>query len=327
MEADRQVAGGLGTLEPVAREKQGGTRSGWPAVDLNTLRVLDALLETESTVQAARHLGLTQSAVSHALGRLRAMFDDPLFVRVGRQLVPTERARELSGALEETRGAVERVFGAAAGPAPASLRKTFRLACADYAELVILPTLLETLAREAPGVDLVTYAAGDALEEDLQHGRADLGLGARFDERAGLVHRALFHDGFVCVRRSGAPRLTLQRYLTDRHVLVSPRGLPGGIIDDVLAALGHTRRVVLRTPSFQTALSIVARTSLIATVPKAFAESFASQTQVAVSALPFDAPALRFGLIFAATRKDDPSHRWFRERVASLLTQPRGKHG
>jgi DNA-binding transcriptional LysR family regulator len=71
---------------------------------------------------------------------------------------------------------------------------------------------------------------------------------------------------------------------------------------------------VLRTPSFQTALSIVARTSLIATVPKAFAESFASQTQVAVSALPFDAPALRFGLIFAATRKDDPSHRWFRER-------------
>jgi DNA-binding transcriptional LysR family regulator len=296
----------------------------WPPVDLSGLRVLDALLRTESTVQAARELGLTQSAVSHALSRLRDTFDDPLFVRVGRRLVPTERARELSGALSDARTALERVLAPRVAFEPSSLRRTFRLACADYAELVVLPWLFEALAHEAPGVDLATYTPGDALEEELQNGRADLGIGARFGERAGLVHRALFRDRFVCVRRAGAPKLTLARYLDDRHVLVSPRGLPGGIVDDLLEGMGHTRRVVLRTPSFQTALALAARTELSATLPRTLAEAYAEHAPITIAKLPFEVPELRFGMMFAASRKDDASHRWFRERVAALLAKPRG---
>lgn len=293
--------------------------SEWPSVDLNSLRVLDALLRTESTVQAARELGLTQSAVSHALGRLREIFADPLFVRVGRRLVPTERARELSSTLGDARAAIDRVFAPRAVFDPRSLRASFRIACADYGELVVLPKLLDALSEEAPGVELTTYAPGDALEEELQRGRADLAFGARFGERAGLVHRALFRDHFVCVRRADAPRLTLARYLEDRHVLVSPRGLPGGIVDELLEGMGHTRRVVLRTPTFQTALAIVTRTELSTTVPRTLAEAYAEHAKVTIAKLPFEAPELRFGMMFAASRKDDASHRWLRERVAALV--------
>ena len=293
--------------------------SEWPSVDLNSLRVLDALLRTESTVQAARELGLTQSAVSHALGRLREIFSDPLFIRVGRRLVPTERARELSSTLGDARAAIDRVFAPRASFDPRSLRASFRIACADYGELVVLPKLLDALSEEAPGVELTTYAPGDALEQELQRGRADLALGGRFAERAGLVHRALFRDHFVCVRRADAPRLTLTRYLEDRHVLVSPRGLPGGIVDELLEGMGHTRRVVLRTPTFQTALAIVTRTELSTTVPRTLAEAYVEHANVMISKLPFEAPELRFGMMFSVSRKDDASHRWLRERIAALV--------
>lgn len=301
----------------------------WSSIDLNQLRVLDALLRTSSTVRAARELGLTQSAISHALRRLRDVFDDPLFVRVGRQLVPTERALELRVPLEEARAALDRVFRSREVFDPASLRATFRLVAADYAELVVLPALLRALADEAPGVELSSVMLGDSLEDALQRGDVDLAIGARFQERAGLVHRALRRDPLVCVVRRDGPhgerRMTLNRYLAARHVLVSPRGLPGGIVDDRLAALGHERRVVLRTPSFQTALAVVATTDLVTTVPRSLAAAYPPSGLV-TKAPPIELPEVRFGLLFSASRRQDSSHRWLRERIASL-PRPSGREG
>ncbi|MCB9598942.1 MAG: LysR family transcriptional regulator [Sandaracinus sp.] len=291
------------------------TPGAWPDVDLDLLRVLDVLLRTESTVLAARELGLTQSAVSHALRRLREAFGDPLLVRVGRRFVPTERARELAPALAEARLAVTRVLAPRETFDPAKLRTTFRMALADYAESVILPGLLTTLATDAPEVDLVTTLSGDALEEDLQHGRVDLACGGFFQERAGLVLRTLFRDPLVCVRRPTKGRLTLARYLAARHVLVSPRGRPGGIVDDHLAAANQTRRVVLRTPTFQTAITLAARTDLLVTIPESLARLHAEHAPLTVEPLPFELPPLRFAMAYAASRKDDVSHRWLRERV------------
>ncbi len=302
--------------------------NGWPVVDLDLLRVLDVLLRTESTVVAARELGLSQSAVSHSLRRLRDAFDDPLFVRVGRQLVATERARELAPELAEARQAVARVLAPRDQFDPARLRTTFRLALADYAEVIVLPGLLATLAAEAPEVDLTTFHAGDGLEEELQRGRADLACGGFFQERAGLVLRTLFRDPLVCVRRAGCrDRVTLARFLGARHVLVSPRGLPGGIVDTHLAAEGHARRIVLRTPTFATALAIVARTELIATLPESVARFYAEQTPLTIDGLPLELPPLRFAMAYSASRKEDASHRWLRDRIADAAGQraPRAK--
>ncbi|MBX3248236.1 MAG: LysR family transcriptional regulator [Myxococcales bacterium] len=291
-------------------------------MDLNQLRVLDALLRTSSTVRAARELGLTQSAISHALRRLRDVFEDPLFVRVGRRLVPTERALALRVPLEEARAALERVFRPQEAFDPATLRTTFRLVAADYAELVVLPGLMRALGAEAPGVELSVVMLGDELEDALQRGDADLAIGGRFRERAGLVYRALRRDPLVCVvRRDGlhdGRRMTLRRYLAARHVLVSPRGLPGGIVDDRLAALGHERHVVLRTPSFQTALAVVSVSDLVTTVPRSLVESY-PPAGLATLAAPIDLPEIRFGLLFSASRREDSSHRWLRQRIVSLV--------
>ena len=292
------------------------------SIDVTMLRTLDTLLRTESTVVAARELGITQSAVSHALRRLREALGHPLFVVVGRKLVATDRARALAPRVTEALAALERVLTETAAFEPAALSTTFRIVAPDSVELVLLPRLLEALATEAPGVELTTLLTGDTLEDVIQRGEADLALGARFRERAGLVHRALYDDTFACVMRSDHPirRLTLRAYCDARHVLVSPRGLPGGVVDDRLAEDGRSRRVVLRTPSFQTALALVARTDLLVTLPRSVADAYATTTPLRIVPAPLPLPALRFGMVFAASRRDDPAHRWLRERIAGVLS-------
>ncbi len=289
--------------------------------DFAQLRVLEALLRTKSTVRAARELGLTQSAVSHALRKLRATFDDPLFVRVGRGLVPTERARALRGPLEDARAAVERVFSPSASLETQSLRRTFRVATTDYAEALVLPPLLEALTAEAPGVSLDCVRRGDATEETLQTGEIDLAIVAHFRAAGGLVHRALARDRLVAVSREAGPerRLTLARFVAARHVLVAPRGLPGGIVETALAALGKQRTVVLRTASFNTALSVVAATELVAALPERLARAALPRLPLRIQTLPVAVPPLRLGLLFGAARRDDAAHRWLRERIAALF--------
>ncbi|WAS91100.1 LysR family transcriptional regulator [Nannocystis punicea] len=290
-------------------------------IDLGHLRVLDVLLRTHSTVRAARELGLTQSAVSHALRRLREALGDPLFVRVGRKLAPTERVLALRGPLAEALAAVGRVFQAGEAFTPATLKAGFRIIAADYAEMVVLPRLLAALASEAPGVDLVTMVVGDAVEDVVQRGEADLAIGASFAERGGLMLRPLFRDPFVvAIAAEHAPgRLTLERYLAARHVLVAPRALPGGVVDNRLASLGRTRRVVLRTPCFQTALAIAARTDLLVTAPRSLVVEYARHAPLVMFPPPLELPEVRFGALFSASRQDDVAHKWLRERVAALF--------
>lgn len=298
-------------------------------IDLAHLRVLDVLLRTCSTVQAARELGLTQSAVSHALRRLREALGDPLFVRVGRKLAPTERVLALRVPLTEALAAVGRVFQSSEAFTPGALKASFRVIAADYAELVVLPRLLAALASEAPGVDLVTTVVGDAVEDTIQRGEADLALGAFFAERGGLLLRPLFRDPFaVAIAAEHAPgRLTLERYLAARHVLVAPRALPGGVVDNRLASMGRTRRVVLRTPCFQTALAIAARTDLIVTAPRSLIAESAKHAPLVMFTPPLELPEVRFGALFSASRQDDVAHKWLRERVAALFggSRRRGK--
>lgn len=291
-------------------------------MDLNQLSVLDALLRTESTVEAARILGVSQSAVSHALRKLRARFDDRLLVRVGGRLVKTERARALQEPLADALAAATRVFEPLTAVEPTSLRATFRIGAADYGELVVLPALLERLSAEAPGVDLVVQSVGDAAEHALESGQLDLVIGARFRERAGLLFRGLQQDPLVCVEqaRNGLRSMDLERFLGGRHVLVSPRGLPGGIVDDALAALGRTRRIVLTTPSFQTALAVASRTGLFTTVPHRLAEAYAGRALLRLHPIPLSLPRIGFGLLFSRSRQNDPAHRWLRACIAGLFT-------
>lgn len=238
-------------------------------VDLNLLVVLDALLKERHVTRAAARLGLSQSAASHALSRLRAHFDDPLLVRDRSLLVPTERALGIAEPLAQALGSLAAALTQPVAFDPLTTRRTFVIGAADYGQFVLLPPLLERLREAAPGLDLDVRDVVTPPTEALAPGGTDLLVGPPLDpRRAGSARpskgrkaapgapsgtsirsRRLFDERFVCVVRKDHPRvkrkLDLETFAELPHAFVAPRGTRGGVVDDVLAGLGRERRVAV----------------------------------------------------------------------------------
>lgn len=287
------------------------------SLDLNLLLLLAELLETPSPTAVARRLGKTQSAVSHGLATLRAALGDPLFVRVGRSLVPTPHALGLAEPLEAWRRSTARLVARSEPLDPARLRRTFRLSMTDAAERLLLPPLLERLRHVAPGVTLDVTYRGDESEQLLVRGGLDLLLGFQVRDSDGLASATLFRDSFVVASRSRrAP--SLQAFATAPHVLVAPRATPGGVVDAALSRLGSRRLVVARTPSFATAMALVAGPVLL-TLPSRFARALAPARGVYLHPPPLALPPLDFRMVFAIAGREDPPLRWLRELVRECV--------
>ncbi len=300
-------------------------------LDLNLLVVLAELLRTRSTTEAARRLGRTQSAVSHALGRLRAQLHDPLFVRVGASLQPTSLAEELALPLQELLDRADAIFSGHRGAFdPARLERTFVIGGTDLSELVMMPRLITRLRREAPGVDLASRFLGDEVERALLAREVDLLFGTRFRALAGVVVQTVTHEPMVVVAREGHPvvrkGMTTAQFAALDHVVVTPRQLPGSAVDAALEPLGYRRRVVLQLPHFVAAAFIVARTDLVATVPRLLARALQGHLPLRAAPLPFEMPGFTFAIAFHAHHQDDPAHRWLRQAVVEACQQnPRGR--
>lgn len=286
--------------------------------DLNLLRVLDAVLTDGSATAAARRLGTTQSAVSHALGRLRDQLGDPLVVRGGRGLVPTPRGEALR---EPVRRALHDL-GAALAPVtfdPARARAELRLSAADYATVILLPGLVARVAVEAPGLVLVVVAGGDPLHA-LEHGDADLAIGTPGPAVEGLYGQRLFDDRFATVLRAGHPELDapwdLGTFCRLRHVLIAPRGTSGGSVDPHLEALGRSRRVTVRVPHFLAAAHVVAGSDAICTLPERIARRVAPPLGLVVRDPPLALPGFAIHQSWHERRHADPALRWLRRLVA-----------
>jgi len=289
-------------------------------VDLNLLVVLDELLRSRSTTLAARRLGRTQSAVSHALGRLRVMFEDPLFVRAGASLRPTTLAERLQAPLRDLLvGAEAIVSRSRVAFDPASIERTFVFSCTDLTELVLLPGLLKRLRKEAPGIDIVTRFLGDDVERAMQAREVDLGFGKRFRPVSAVVVEDFLEEPMVVLLRTGHPALqgrwTARRYAALDHVLVTPRGLPGSTVDPVLAQEGLSRRVVLRVPHFMAAAVVVAETDLVVTVPESLARRMGGRLGLVARPVPVAIEPFVLSMGYSVSYRDDPAHRWLRERL------------
>lgn len=288
------------------------------AVDLNLLVVLRELLRVRNTTIAARRLGRTQSAVSHALQRLRVLLDDELFVRVGGGLRPTAAAEALAPAVTDILGRAEALLAGSASRVldPRSLARTFVLGTTDYSELLLLPPLLSRLRAEAPQVDLVTAFLGDDIERAIQARDVDLALATRFRVVSGLVEDYVTDQDMCLVVRKGHPatrgRLDAKTYASFDHALVTPRGLPGSPVDTALEALGLRRRIVLRLPHFVVAALVVAESDLVVTQPRSFAEHMAKRAPLVVLPLPIVIPQFRFSIGYSLALRSDPAHAWFR---------------
>jgi len=306
-------------------------------LDLNLLKVFDVVMSERSLTRASHQLALTQPAVSNALRRLRQALGDDLLVRKGRTLEPTARGQELwpavRSALQQLQASlVPSVFS------PASASTTFVLTMADATAVELMPGLLEVITRDAPGVSLrvVPLTTRDPRHL-LDDGQADLAIGyfpavstdhiarAQAGEPVSFLHHRLFEGDYVCVMRKGhvlaRGPLTLDRYCSARHLLVSFSGRAFGFVDGALASLGRTRRVVLTVNQFFIAGKVVASSDLLAVLPRHFLKVTGFAEQLAVRELPFSTAPIQVDALWHLRQDGDSAHAWLRAQVAALAAR------
>jgi DNA-binding transcriptional LysR family regulator len=300
---------------------------GLAAMDLNLVVALDALLAERHVTRAATRLGITQSAASHALARLRDLLGDPLLVRgAGGAMVPSAMALRIAPQLRKV---LEDLAGVLRGESfdPATARRTFRIGASDYVELVLLPKLSARLARLAPGVDLWVHTFEDRGDTELATGKLDCVLAPphRSARPSGMFEKVLLHESFTCVMRAGHPlagsRLTLARYCEVPHLMVAPRGTPGSFVDDALAAVGRTRRVALAVPHFLVVPYVIAGTDLVATLASRIAALFATTLDLVRVAPPIAIAKFAIALAWHERNHHDAAQRWFRDQVAAVAIE------
>ena len=282
------------------------------SIDLNLLTSLDALLAEENVTRAARRLGVSQPAVSHSLRRLRELLGDPLLVRGKTGMAATPRALELRAAVRAALDAAEVVLRAAPVFDPATAERTFVVSMADQQSFLLLPPLVERLAREAPGISIdVRPPPNDPLPPEIE-----LAVGVFMDAPANQVEQALWDETFMCVMRKGGPHargtLDRKRYLAAAHLLVAPRGTPGSFVDDLLAKGGERRNVTVRVPHFLVAPHVVATTDLLWTAPINIARVFAEYMPLALREPPIRVGSFTVAMRWHTRVDGDPGLAWLR---------------
>ena len=285
-------------------------------IDLNLLKALDALLDERNVTRAAERLALTQPAVSGMLTRLRECFDDQLFVRAQRGIVPTLRALELAGPVKQLLGDVEAMLRPPVfDPATASV--TLTIASTDYALRAVVVPFLSALRTQAPGIRVAVLPVDDQrLPTQFERGDIDLALITPESTPAGSHSRRLFDEQYVCVLRAGHPdaaagSISLDRFCALDHALVSySGGCFSGVTDEALAAIGRSRRVVVSVTSFLILPEILRASELIAVVPR----RLATPTEgLVVLDPPIAVQGFTETVVWHERTHRDAGHRWLRE--------------
>ena len=289
-------------------------------IDLNLLVVLDVLLREKSVAQAAARLNLTSSAVSHALKRLRLLFDNELLVRDGRRMVPTARAEVLAATLPAVLNSIERTLAEPEAFDPATSTRVFRLAVPDFFSPLI-PKLLNRIAQEAPAVQLEVSALPVNGMSDLKQGRYDALIAPSFKQTDDLRGSVLGAWPWVVFGREDHPAFedwSLESWARFPHLQigsgVAPRGSP---IDRKAAPLGVSRRIGAVLTHFTMAPPVLTQTDMLLSIPSVALREAAPVYRLAQRDLPFDVPPLELTLFRSASTGDEPEIRWFHAHVAS----------
>jgi len=290
-------------------------------VDLNLLVILDGLLTEQHVSRAAAKLHLTQSAVSHALNRLRLLLNDPLLIRQGKGMVPTSRALELQPELANLLAATQRLLGGADFD-PAGATGVVRLAMSDYGVKVVLGRIFAKVRREAPSLQLhVQQLSRAEMIRAVQDGRVDVAMGVFPSVSATLRAQTLFNEHFVCVVDRTNPLASscgMDDYLAASHVLVSMNGEPGGEVDRALGAIGQRRNVQYIVPHFTVAADLIRDTDLALTIAAQSLPSNFEEIGLIQVPLPFEVPTFPFMLISRPVRPSSPLG-WLCERITQSL--------
>lgn len=294
--------------------------------DLNLLVAFDLLMEEKNVSRAAERLFVTQSAMSHTLQRLRQQLDDPLLVKTPGGMKPTERALSLVDPVKALLRDIKRLIRAPEEFVPAQSRRRFVIAATDYMDLLVLPPLIERIGLGAPGIDIhVKRTESPFPEADLEHNDLDvvLGFDAILKPPAYLSSTKLFEDRMACVvgmqhmiGKSG--RLTLEEYVSRKHMLISRTGTRVGLIDEWLAERGLARRIALIVPHFLSAPFIVAKTDMILSLPERIALDFIGLAPLKIVPIPIELPAYDLVMVWHPLHDLDPAHRWLRDQIVEV---------
>jgi DNA-binding transcriptional LysR family regulator len=295
-------------------------------VDLNLFVVFEAIFTTGGITAAASRLNLSQSAVSHALARLRLLFDDPLFERSTRGMAPTARARALAADVRLALSCMEGTLRRSGEFDPASAQRGFALALGDPIDSLLLPALMEGMERAAPRIEVATgYSNRRRIEVALRDGSLDAAVDILMPMPSDIVHEPVFSDPMVVLARRGHPLLRgavdLDAYLGIEHIQVSSRRLGTGIADMALRRLGLRRRVRVRCQHYAAACRIVSRTDLLATMPRHFALTFNRELGNQLLAPPFPVPPCEWMLYMDEKAGGDPARQWFRSQLIEAVAQ------
>jgi len=302
-------------------------------LDLNLLRVFDAVMAEGSLTRAAERLAMTQPAASHALKRLHVAVGEELFHRTAFGMRGTARAEllwpQVRAALAQLQTALSpRSFD------PATDAATFHIAMADATAAMLLPPLVSAIEEQRALANIRTLPLTTRDPRRLvEAGDADLAIGyfpnaiaailAQGDD-ATLRHRLLYATEYVCVMRREHPLaatdLTLDAFVDAHHMLVTFSGRPHGFVDEALATLGRHRRIVLTVNQFATAGSVVARSDLLTVLPRQFLPATGVEHRLVHKPLPLPLAAVNVEMMWHLRKDDDPAHRWLREQVIAAAT-------
>ena len=292
-------------------------------LDTTALLVFNTLVEEASVSRTAARLGMTQSAVSHALARLRALWRDPLFVRGGGAMRPTQKALALAPGVATALGELKALVDHGAVFDQARQRRRFVLGMSDYAASVFLPALS---ARSAAVFDRITFLVRHTSRSIgfgmLDRGEVECIVGNFPAAPKRLRQRILFEDRFICALNADSPLargdFTLDRYLEARHVHVSLAGEPAGLPDQFLSRLGRKRQVAMTVGHFLVLPQILAASPLVATEPRAVVEPFQQAYGLALRAPPFDTDAFAFSVVWHGRSDGDPALAWLLQELATI---------
>ena len=292
-------------------------------LDLTLLLIFLGLVRHRKAQDVAEEIGLTQSAISQALKRLRDIFGDELFIRRPHGLEPTAVALALEAPISEAVETLRQALGRTRTFDPATATGSVRVAALDAEQAVIIPKLAQFLHQHAPGLHLsvVPLGRGDAIQA-LSENRIDLSLGFIWNYPATICKRDLYEEGFLVAGRRGvldpAQPLSIEAYTAVDHVLVSQRGDMRGVVDDQLEAMGRARRVVLTIPGFLAALAAVSDGKAVVTLPEKIARQFAPAFDLVLCEPPLQVRRFSTSVFWHRRDSADPRRSWLTAALARI---------
>ena len=295
--------------------------------DLNLFVVFDVIYTERNLTKSGEVLGITQPAVSNALSRLRENFNDELFVRTSKGMVPTPVAENMVNDIRQALDLIRNSISESESFNPKTANATFRISIGDTSEYRLLPQLIKNISNLAPGVDVESYLT-PRLEtpKELAAGNIDFAIDPPIHSDPNLRNKKIYQDDYVLVVNKKHPiakkkKISLEDYLSLSHIHISKRASGLGHVDTTLNRLGLTRRIALRAQHFLVAPYIIDQSNLAMTTIK----SFSRGRELKVFQLPFKITPLVLHLYWHVNKDMDPANKWMRELILNTYGKIQGK--